>query len=518
MKILLTTVASLWLAVAPLQATAAGTPDPSTTPKAVASLSSDPRKGLEEKVVEHTLKNGMKLLLVERHTSPTVSAWIRFQVGSSDEKSDERGIAHLLEHMLFKGTTTLGTTNYAAEKPLLDKIEEIAQELLAERAKRDKADPAKIAELEKRLKTQEEAASRYVIKDEFFEIYSRNGGVGYNAFTSRDGTTYLISLPSNKLELWAAIESDRMQNAVLREFYTERSVVMEERRRSYDADPQSKLWETFIAASFLAHPYGQPTIGWMSDIEQLTRTKAEQFFHNYYGPHNAIVAIVGDIDTKAAITLVERYFGSIAPGKKPAPVTAVEPKQGGERRIELIAEAEPTIVIGFHKPAINAPDDYVFDVISMLLGQGRTSRLHKKLVVEQQLASDIGVFDAPGSRYPNLFLVNADPRAPHTVAEVETAILAELERLKTEPVAERDLQRILNKIEYEEARRMGTNGGLARNLTEYEAVAGTWRYMIEYRHKVAAVTPADIQRVARTYFTRENRMVGFITTKGGTGK
>lgn len=518
MKTFMTTVAALWLAAAPLLA-ATGTPDPSASPKtASAPFTADQRKGLEDKVVEHTLKNGMKLLLVERHTSPTVSAWIRFHVGSSDEKSDERGIAHLLEHMLFKGTTTLGTTDYAAEKPLLDKIEETAQALIAEKARRDKAEPAKIAELEKKLKALEEAASRYVIKDEFFELYSRNGGVGYNAFTSRDGTTYLISLPSNKFELWAAIESDRMQNAVLREFYTERSVVMEERRRSYDADPQSKLWETFIAASFLAHPYGQPTIGWMSDIEQLTRTKAEQFFHNYYGPRNAIVAIVGDIDTKATIALVERYFGDIKPGRKPAPVTAVEPKQGGERRIELVAEAEPTIMIGFHKPAINAPDDYVFDVITMLLGQGRTSRLHKKLVVEQQLASDIGVFDAPGSRYPNLFLVNADPRAPHTVAEVEAAILAELERLKTEPVAERDLQRILNKIEYEEARRMGTNGGLARNLTEYEAVAGSWRYMIEYRRKVAAVTPADIQRVARTYFTRENRLVGFITTKEGAGK
>ncbi|MBT1071865.1 M16 family metallopeptidase [Pelotalea chapellei] len=508
---------ALWLTTIPLLATAKNFAP--STPAATAPVSSSqPGSALEEKVVEHTLKNGMKLLLVERHTSPTVSAWIRFQVGSCDEKSDERGIAHLLEHMLFKGTTTLGTTDYAAEKPLLDKIEGTAQALIAERAKADKAEPARLTELEKQLKALEEAASKFVIKDEFFELYSRNGGVGYNAFTSRDGTTYLISLPSNKLELWAAIESDRMQNAVLREFYTERSVVMEERRRSYDADPESKLWETFLASSFLTHPYGQPTIGWMSDIEQLTRTKAEKFFHNYYGPHNAIVAIVGDIDAKAAIELVERYFGAIPPGSKPAPVTAVEPKQGGERRIELVAEAEPTIMMGFHKPAINAPDDYVFDVISMLLGQGRTSRLHKKLVIEQQLATDIGVFDAPGSRYPNLFLINANPRAPHAVAEVETSILAELERLKTEPVTARELQQILNKIEYEEARRMGTNGGLARNLTEYEAVAGTWRYMIEYRRKVAAITPADIQRVARTYFTRENRMVGFITTKGGAGK
>lgn len=470
---------------------------------------------LEEKVVEHTMKNGMKLLLVERHTSPTVSAWIRFRVGSVDERSDERGIAHLLEHMLFKGTTTLGTRDFAAEQPILDRIEQTAQGLMAEKAKRDKADKTRIAELEKQLAALEADASKYVIKDEFFELYSKNGGVGYNAFTSRDGTTYLISLPANKLELWAAIESDRMQNAVLREFYTERSVVMEERRRSYDADPENRLWETFLASSFLMHPYGQPTIGWQSDIENLTRSKAERFFRSYYGPQSAIVAIVGDIDIKETIALVERYFGGIKPGSIPAPVTADEPKQGGERRIELVAEAEPTLLIGFHKPAIAAPDDYVFDVISMILGNGRTSRYYKDLVIGRQIATEVSVFDAPGSRYPGLFVINAYPRAPHTVKEVEDAVLAELERLKTEPVSERELQRILNKLEFEESRRMGTNGGLARNLTEYEATAGSWRYMVEYRNRVSKVTPADIQRVAREYFTRENRLVGFITKKGG---
>lgn len=470
---------------------------------------------LEDRVVEHTMKNGMKLLMVERHTSPTVSAWIRFRVGSVDERSDERGIAHLLEHMLFKGTTTLGTKDFAAEKPILDKIEAVAQELTAEKSRRGKADPVKIASLEKQLASLEADASQYVVKDEFFELYSKNGGTGYNAFTSRDGTTYLISLPSNKLELWAAIESDRLQNAVLREFYTERSVVMEERRRSYDADPESKLWETFVASSFLAHSYGQPTIGWMSDIENLTRSKAEQFFHSYYAPNNAIVAIVGDIDTKKTIALVERYFGAIKPGKEPPPVTAQEPKQAGERRIELLADAEPTLIMGFHKPAIATPDDYVFDVISIILGNGRTSRFYKKLVIEQQIASDIGAFDAPGHRYPNLFIVSANPRAPHTAKEVEDAVQAELDLLKTTPVAERDLQRILNNIEYEEARRMGTNGGLARNLTEYEAITGSWRYMSEHRSRIAKVTPADIQRVAVAYFTRENRTVGFITKKGG---
>ncbi|GFE57591.1 M16 family metallopeptidase [Geobacter sp. AOG1] len=469
--------------------------------------------GLEEKVREHTMKNGMKLLLVERHSSPTIAAWIRFKVGSVDERSDERGLAHLLEHMLFKGTKTLGTTDYGAEKPLLDRIEATAIQLMDEKAKREKGDSARIAALKKDRDKLEAEAEKYVVKEEFAQIYAKNGGSGYNAFTAKDGTTYLINLPANKLELWATIESDRMQNAVLREFYSERDVVMEERRRSYDTEPEGQLWENFVAAAYHAHPYGQPTIGWMSDIENLSRTKAEAFLHKYYAPNNAIIAIVGDIDTDKTIALVERYFGAIPPGTPVTPVAVTEPDQDGERRIEILADAEPNFMVGFHKPTLPDADDYVFDVIDMLLSDGRTSRLYKKLVVDKQLATDVGSFSAPGSRYPNLFIIAATPRAPHTVAEVETAIYAEIEKLQREPVAAQDLQQILNRLEYEEVRQMGSNGGLARNLTEYEAVAGTWRYLIEHRQKVAKVTPDDVMRVAKKYLVRENRTVGFITKK-----
>lgn len=474
--------------------------------------------GLAERVVEHTLTNGMKLLLVERHTSPTVAAWIRFKVGAVDERSDERGIAHLLEHMLFKGTKTLGSTNYAAEKVLLDKIEAVAQALLLEKAKREKSDPARVAALEKELASLEKEAGQYVVKEEFAQIYNRNGGSNYNAYTSKDGTTYLISLPSNKLELWAAIEADRMQNAVLREFYTERSVVMEERRRSYEAEPEGKLWETFLASSFNAHPMGQPVIGWMSDIENLTRTKAESFLKRYYAPNNAIIAIVGDIDSQKTIALVERYFGSIPPGVPVPPVAVEEPQQQGEKRIEVVGDAGAELMVGFHKPTLPHQDDLVFDVINMILSDGRTSRLHRKLVVEKQLVSGIGAFSAPGHRYPNLFIVSASPREPHTVQEVEAALYEELEKLKSEPVTERELQQVMNKLEYEEARQMTSIGGLARNLTEYEAIAGSWRYLIEHRKAVAGVKPEDIQRVAKKYLTRENRIVGFITKQEVAGK
>jgi predicted Zn-dependent peptidase len=468
-------------------------------------------QGLADKVQEYTLKNGMKVLIVPRHTSPTLAAWIRFKVGSVDERSDERGLAHLLEHMLFKGTKTLGTKNYEAEKPILEKIEKTAQALKAEELKKEHGDQQKIAELRKELDRLEKEAEKYVVKEEFADIYAKNGGSGYNAFTTKDGTTYIINLPANKLELWAAIESDRLQNAVLREFYTEMKVVKEERRRSYDAEPEGKLWETFIADAYNAHPYGQPTIGWMSDIDNLTRTKAENFLHKYYWPNNAIIALVGDVDPPKALALIEKYFGPIHPGTPVPPVAVEEPQQQGEKRTEVIGDAEPELMVGFHKPTLPAPDDYVFDVIDMLLTSGRTSRLYRSLVLEKQLATSVSSFGAPGSRYPNLFIISATPRAPHTVAEIEQAIYKELDRLKTEPMTQAELQQILNQLEYEESRQMISNGGLARELTEYEAVAGTWRYLIEHRQKVAKVSAADVMRVAQKYFTPENRNVGYIT-------
>lgn len=469
-----------------------------------------PGAGLEEKVREHTLKNGMKLLLVERHNSPTVSAWMRFRVGSVDERSDERGLAHLLEHMRFKGTTTLGTTSYKKEKPFLDSIEKTAQALMVEKLKREKADPKRLGELSRELGRLEAEAGKFVVKNEDSELYARNGGVNYNAFTGKDSTAYMVSLPANKLELWAAMEADRMRNAVLREFYTERNVVMEERRRSYDANPEGRLYESFLSAAYVAHPYGQPIIGWMSDLENLSRTEAESFLHRYYAPVNAVVAIIGDIDTRKTIAMMEKYFGNLPPGVPVPPVATDEPRQPGERRIEVIEDSEPQLLIGFHKPTLPHKDDYSFDVISMLLADGTTSRLYKKLVVEQQLAADVSAFAAPGSRYPNLFVIGATPRAPHTVQEVEAAVYAELERLKREPVTPRELARILNKLEAGEFHAMSSNGGLAYRLTEYEVTAGTWRYLVEHRGRVAALTPADVAEAASKYLVPENRTVAYI--------
>jgi predicted Zn-dependent peptidase len=460
---------------------------------------------LEEKVREYTLDNGLKILTVERPESPTFAAYITLGVGSVDETSEYRGMAHMLEHMLFKGTKTLGTRDYRKEKPLLDQIEETAERLAALR--RTGGTPERIAELERKMNELQDQHRELVIKDEFSRIYAEHGGEGYNAFTSKDLTTYLISLPANKLELWAFIESDRMKNAVLREFYTEREVVKEERRRAYETNPRGLLYETLLATAFTVHPYRNPIIGWMSDIENLTLAQTRAFLERYYAPVNTVIALVGDIDSDQAAAMVERYFGDIAPGTPVPPVTAVEPPQRGEKRHHIRFEAEPQLAIAFHKPSLPHKDDYVFDVIDLILGHGRTSRLYQSLVVEKQIATSVSTYTAPGARYPNLFVISAVPRFPHTLAEVEEAVHAELARLAAEPVLPEEMEKALNRLRTDRLRFLQGNSGLARMLTYYQTVAGDWRYLLSYDEEVAGVTPDDIMAAAKRYFTPTNRTV-----------
>jgi predicted Zn-dependent peptidase len=461
---------------------------------------------LEEKVREHTLANGLRILTVERHDSPTFAAYITLGVGSVDETSEHRGVAHLLEHMLFKGTKTLGTRDWQKEEPLLAAIEEAAERLDALRRQRG-ADTGQLAALEKRLQELQEQHRQLVVTDEFSRIYAEHGGEGYNAFTSKDLTTYLVSLPANKLELWALIEADRMKNAVLREFYTEREVVKEERRRSYETNPSGMLYENLLATAFAVHPYRNPIIGWMSDIENLSLAETREFLHRYYAPANTTIALVGAIDTEQAVAIIDRYFGDIAPGVPVPRVPIVEPPQRGEKRQHIRFEAEPQISIAFHKPTLPEKDDYTFDLIDQVLGEGRTARLYQALVVEKQLATSVSTYSAPGSRYPNLFVVSAVPRHPHTLAEVEEAIYLELERLGREPVTSAELEKARNRLRTDFLRVLRGNDGLARMLTYYQTVADDWRYLVTYDQEVANITPEEIMAAARRYFIPTNRTV-----------
>ena len=489
-------------------------------------LSAAASSGLADRVIEHKLANGMTILMVERHQAPVVSVNMTFGVGGINEQVGQTGLAHLYEHMAFKGTRTVGTKNYEKEKPVLDELHRVGTELeqrqrdLAGRSADMPAEPdekAAIDTLQRRFKELQDQAVQYVAGNEVALLYQRHGGVGLNASTGKDITRYVISLPSNRLPLWAAIESDRMANPVLREFYKERGVVMEERRLRNDDSPSGSLYETFTSAAFRAHQYGVPTIGWESDILSLTPAATEAFFKTYYGPGQATIGIVGDIDPKEVITLIQNTFGKIPAGPPLPPLVTVEPPQRGERRVEVEFDAEPSVAIGFHKPGLGHPDDYVFDVIDELLTDGRTSRLYSKLVRDSRLAASVDS-DAnyPGVRSANLFVLSATPLAPHSTGEVEAAILAELERLKTEPVAQKELERIINNLDADMVRALRSNSGLASQLALYQTVAGDWRYVLKSRDRIAAVTPADIQRVATQYFTKTNRTVATLVKKAGS--
>jgi predicted Zn-dependent peptidase len=474
---------------------------------------------LSERVKEHTLENGLTVLMVERHQSPTVALTICFKVGSVDEGSGRTGTAHLLEHMLFKGTETLGTKNYAGEKKLLDQIDEKATLLDQERMKGEKADPKKIEELSKGIQELEAEHRKFVVKDEIDSIYLKNGAENPNAMTGNDTTTYVVSLPSNRIELWARIESDRILNPVLREFYSEREVVREERRQSYESQPDRKLMEIFLATAFTAHPYRNPIIGWDSDLQFLKRESTQQFFHSHYSPNNAVIAVVGDINPEEVLSLIRKYFGRIPPQYVTAPPIISEPEQKGERRVQLVFDASPELMIGYHKPTIPHFDDYCFDVIDAVLSQGRTSRLYKRLVEKAKLAVSIETVNGlPGARYPNLFTISATPRAPHTTHELEKAIYQELERLKREEVSERELTKIKNQLKASRIYRLQSNSGIAHELAYNQTVANDWRYMEKHLETIEKITPQDIMRVARQYLSEENRTVAELVRKKEQGQ
>ncbi len=474
---------------------------------------------LASRVVRHRLANGMVFLIVERRDVPVVSFNLTHRVGAVDEPRGMTGIAHMYEHMAFKGTRTIGTSDYEEERPLLEVIEALSEKIDRERSGSSRrraisgegSDESRVRALERQVERIEQEARRYVIPNELGRIYSRNGAAGFNASTGMDLTRYVVSLPSNRLPLWATLEADRLAHPVLREFYTERVVVMEERRQRVESQPGGLLWETFLSTAFAAHPYRTPVIGWGSDIQALTMTQTEEFFHRHYAPNNLVVAVVGDLDAREVIRTAEEVFGKLPSQPPPPALPTVEPPQRGERRAEVEWDAGPQILIGYHKPTVGHPDEEVFDVIDALLTDGRASRLFRSLVTEKRLAVSVSTSPgSPGSRYPNLFTIHAVPRAPHTASEVEAAIYQELERLAAGPIDPKELERVVTQLDAELIRSLQSNSGLAGQLAYFEAVAGDWRYLLRARDRFAATTPADVMRVAKAYFTKNNRTVATL--------
>lgn len=467
----------------------------------------------EQRMTEFTLANGLKFLVLERHEAPVVSFHTYADVGAVDEVRGITGLAHLFEHMAFKGTRTIGTKDYEAESAAMAKIDQAFLALKAERRKGEQANDARLEELAKQLKDAQAEPQKYLVHDEYEEVFSREGSSGFNAYTSQDATQYIVSLPSNKLELWMVMESDRFANPVLREFYKEKDVVMEERRLGVESQPIGRLLEEFMAIAYKAHPYGDGVVGHMSDLETMTRAEAEAFFRIYYGPSNLTIAIVGDVDPDQVKKLAVQYFAAIPSGPKPEPVETVEPPQLGQRRVVVDDPAQPFVLIGYHKPSIAHPDNAVFDAITDIVGMGWTSRLYKSLVKEKKIAVYASGFQGmPGDKYPNLFLFYAVPARGHTNQENEEAIYVEVEKLRAELVSEEELAKAKTRARAGLIRRLASNSGLASQLTYYEVITGDWRNLFRQLDKIDKVTAEDIQRVAKEYFVTKNRTVGVIRT------
>lgn len=477
-------------------------------------------------VKKRVLANGMTVLVVERHNAPVMATYIHYKVGSANEWPGMIGAAHLLEHMLFKGSTTLGTHDFAREAPLLIREDSIRAAIVDEERKgqlyafqraigiTDVPDNSgTIAKLNAELESVKTMLDALVDKNAYEQLYSRNGASGFNAGTGYDGTTYFVNLPANRLGLYLTVEADRMTNPVLREFYAERDVVIEERRLKVDNEGVAKLFEQLIGTAFIAHPY-QIFWEWKSEVAHLTRPKLMDFYKRYYAPNRMVLAIVGDVKAEEVFTRAEAAFGRIPRQPDPDPVVTVEPEQQGERRVIQKFDAEPYLSVAYHKTAFDDPDDIVYRVLHRLLSDGRTSRLYKSLVIDQQLATNVSTYEFPGSQSgdldPNVFIVDVEPRSPHTTAECEAALYAELEKVAGTPADPRELEKIKNRIESDFIWSLYSNLGLANQLAEYEARAGDWRYLLTIRDRLARVTAEDIMRVARRTFTADNRTVATL--------
>lgn len=465
----------------------------------------------EKRVTKKVLPNGLTVLICGRHEAPVFSFFTHVDVGSDREVPGITGLAHMFEHIAFKGTDKIGTTNYAAEKLALEKVERAYAAYDRERRKEVGSDPKKVAEFEKAWKAAIAAADKYVVKEAFGEIVERQGGEGLNAFTSDEETGYFYSFPSNRVELWAYLDSERFLHPVMREFYKERDVVYEERRMRTESQPEGRLIEQFLATAFVAHPYGQPVVGWPSDLQSFSATDALKFYRTYYVPSNMVVTVVGDVKPNEVLAIVEKYFGRLPARPRPEPLRTVEPAQNAERTVVLHEASQPFYVEGYHKPDARDPDDAVYDVIQDLMSAGRTSRLYRALVRDKKLAAFSGGFNGfPGQKYPSLFVFFAVPTPGHKPAEVRAAVQEEITRLKNEDVSDDELKMVKTRAKAALLRKLDNNQGLALEMGIAESLFGDWRELFRRVEKIDKVTAADVRRVANKTFVDSNATLGYL--------
>jgi predicted Zn-dependent peptidase len=472
-----------------------------------------PALELADRVTETRLDNGLRVLLVEEHSAPVIAFNLMFAVGGIDEPEGLGGIAHMVEHMAFKGTSTVGTSDPQAERRALAAVEVRA---LALEFVRRGGTPEEVTRAEEAFAEARELSQELALASGLDELLSNAGAVGLNASTGYDSTSYVIELPANRLELYARVYADVLRDTVFRYFYAERDVVRQERRQRNEDDPQGFLFEAFLETSFTRHPYGRSLIGAAGAIDSYRATEARAFFEAFYHPVEAVLVLVGDVRPDRDLPVLERYFGAVPTGEPPPMRAPREPRQTQERRVTVEYDAQPQLAVGWHKPTYPERDAFVLDLIDALLTDGRTSRLYRRMILQDQIALNISTSSAfPGVRHPNLFLFYGQPRSPHGPQDLEAALYEELERLKTEPVGDQELAKVKNRVRASTVRALASNSGLARALAFNELFAGGWERLIEDLEIYESITAEEIQATAGRVFSKENRTVGILLASGG---
>ncbi|MCE5313063.1 MAG: insulinase family protein [Nitrospiraceae bacterium] len=408
-------------------------------------------------VTEHTLANGLKVIIIEDHKSPLATFQIWYKVGSRNEPEGKKGISHLLEHMMFKGTKKYGPK-------------------------------------------------------EFTNIIQRNGGMD-NAFTTKDYTTYYQNMSSDRLHLSVELESDRMKNLLFdpKELNSERNVVLEERRQRYENDPQALLYEDVMSTAFMAHSYRDPVIGWPSTLASITREDMFDYYSTYYSPSNAFIVVAGDVDPSKVTTMINEKFENIpAAVKRPRLSVAEEPQQEGPKRIYLRKEAElPYVVMAFHAPSFPHPDSFALDVLSVILSGGKSARFYQSLVLTQAVAVDEFASYNGLYRDPFLFIIGGTASKGVTAETLVDALWAEIKKVSSEPVAEAELQKAKNQIEASFIFAQDSNYSKALYAGMFERL-GSWRLSEKYLEGIRKVTAADLQAVTRKYLVEDNSTTGIL--------
>ncbi|MEY4387522.1 MAG: hypothetical protein RLY20_2805 [Verrucomicrobiota bacterium] len=478
-------------------------------------------------VTEHTLPNGMKLLLLERHDDPSIAGGWVAHVGSANERPGMTGIAHLFEHMMFKGTPTIGTTNYQRDLEIIAEQEKVRERMRQEEAliraayrrgeitdilKPENKTP-RYQELEKQFTDLVQAQRSLMVQNEFDKVYKAAGGSGMNANTTQDRTVYFITVPANKLELWMWMESERLLHPVFREFYAERDVVYEERRMRTESTPTGKFDESLMAMFWESHPYHWPIVGWPSDLPAITKAQADEFYDTYYAPQNLTAVLVGDFKSADALKLAEKYFGRIPRSQRTAPeVVTLEMPGIAEKRMNAEADANPSVEILWKSGGFGHKDNYALQILGQILST-RTGRLYKGMVLNNKIATDVGA-GQHGMKYAGMFFAYGEVAEGRTPAEVEEAIYREIEKLQKEEVPPRELQKVKNNFAAGEYRKLTSNMAVLQQLLNADG-NGRWQEINEAGPKLQAVTAADVQRVAKQYLTKENRTVCTFTRKAG---